>query len=313
MTWSNHRVDDYFKSKFRGCILGLAVGDALGAPFEGAWPTAASQIRAKAARSENLRYTDDTHMAIGVAESLIACGSFDGRHMADIFITNFDREPWRGYGAGPPRIFQKIKAGASWDEAATDIYPGGSYGNGSAMRVAPVGLFYHHAFDLLIDAASRQSIITHTHPWGREGAVLQALAVALAVNSEFPLSPEKILAWLQEQEADDLYRQKLQEAENLLETDNAAEIASVLGNGIEAFNAVPTAICCALHHPNSYADSVVEAISLGGDTDTIACMTGAISGAALGIEDIPEDWLAKLENRDYLDSLAVQLWEAVRL
>lgn len=310
MSGLNSGGSERCKSKFRGCLLGLAAGDALGAPFEGAWYTDAGQVWTSAAERPSLRYTDDTHMAIGTAESLIACGGFDGSHMAGIFIKNFDREPWRGYGAGPPRIFQKIKAGVSWDKAAADVYPGGSYGNGAAMRVAPVGLFYHRDSEKLTAAAGQQSIITHTHPWGREGAVLQALAVALAVNSEPPLSPEKILARLQEQATDDLYRQKLKDAENLLETDTAVEIASVLGNGIEAFNAVPTAICCALRHPNSYADAVVEAVSLGGDADTIACMAGAISGAALGIEAIPEEWLAKLENRGYLDDLAVQLWKA---
>ncbi|HED24552.1 MAG TPA: hypothetical protein ENN91_05445 [Firmicutes bacterium] len=300
------------QSKFRGCLLGLATGDALGAPFEGAWLSDTGQVWDSATESSSLHYTDDTHMAIGIAESLIACGSFDGHHMADIFIKNFDRESWRGYGAGPPRIFQKIKAGSSWDEAAADIYPGGSYGNGSAMRVAPIGLFYHNDYNRLASAARGQSIITHTHPWGQEGAVLQALAVALAVNNESPLSPERILVRLQEQAADDLYRRKLKDAENLLETANTAEIVSVLGNGIEAFNAVPTAICCALRHPDSYADAVVEAVSLGGDADTIACMAGAIAGAGLGFEAIPEEWLAKLENRNYLDSLAVQLWEAAR-
>ncbi|MFO8193042.1 MAG: ADP-ribosylglycohydrolase family protein [Bacillota bacterium] len=313
MTGSSRKNDDYFKSKFRGCLLGLAAGDALGAPFEGAWPTTASQVLASAAERTRFRYTDDTHMAIGVTESLIACGGFDGHHMTEVFIRNFDREPWRGYGAGPPRIFQKIKAGASWNEAAEDIYPGGSYGNGSAMRTAPVGLFYREDVGNMATAARGQSKITHTHPWGQEGAFLQALAVALAANSEPLLSPGEILARLQEQAKEGLYLQKLDQIKNLLGTDNPAEIASVLGHGIEAFNAVPTAICCALRHPHSYADAVVEAVSLGGDADTIACMTGAISGAGLGIEAIPEEWLAKLENSDYLEKLAVELWEAARL
>ncbi|MBC7106025.1 MAG: ADP-ribosylglycohydrolase family protein [Firmicutes bacterium] len=73
-----------------------------------------------------------------MAESLVACRGFDGRHMAETFVRNFEREPWRGYGPGPPRIFRRIKHGVPWDRAAEDIYPGGSFGNGAAMRVAPV-------------------------------------------------------------------------------------------------------------------------------------------------------------------------------
>ncbi len=123
--------------KFCGCLLGLAVGDALGAPFEGRRSVSGSEVYAAARRRRILRYPDDTHMALGVAESLAACGGFDGRHMAETFVRNFEREPWRGYGPGPPRIFRRIKLGAPWDRAAEDIYPGGSFGNGAAMRAAP--------------------------------------------------------------------------------------------------------------------------------------------------------------------------------
>jgi poly(ADP-ribose) glycohydrolase ARH3 len=72
---------------------------------------------------------------------------------------------------------------------------------------------------------------------------------------------------------------------------------------------VPTAIYCSLKQPKSYKDSVIYAISLGGDTDTIASMAGAISGAYLGIEAIPQEWRLKLENRAYIETLAEKLWQ----
>jgi poly(ADP-ribose) glycohydrolase ARH3 len=74
---------------------------------------------------------------------------------------------------------------------------------------------------------------------------------------------------------------------------------------------VPAAIYCFLRHPDSFEDAVVEAVSLGGDTDTIASMTGAISGARLGIEAVPGEWVEKLENRNYIEDLALRLLEAV--
>jgi len=76
-------------------------------------------------------------MMIGVAESLIANGGFNGSHMAQTFIRNYEREPWRGYASGPPRVFRWIKSGVPWDEAAKRLFGGaGSYGNGAAMMVA---------------------------------------------------------------------------------------------------------------------------------------------------------------------------------
>jgi poly(ADP-ribose) glycohydrolase ARH3 len=83
-----------------------------------------------------------------------------------------------------------------------------------------------------------------------------------------------------------------------------------LGHGIEAFNSVPTAIFSFLAHTQDFASTVIYAVSLGGDTDTIASMAGAISGAYLGIDALPLEWQSKLENREYISSLADKLWRA---
>ncbi|MGB9920184.1 MAG: ADP-ribosylglycohydrolase family protein [Moorellales bacterium] len=297
--------------KFRGCLVGLALGDALGAPFEGAGPVTGTEVLAAVARRPLLRYTDDTHMAIGVAASLIACRGFDGRHMAETFVRNFELEPWRGYGPGPPRVFRRIKSGAPWDRAAEEIYPGGSFGNGAAMRAAPVGLFYWRDPARLREVAYLSARITHAHPLGKEGAALEAYAVALAAALGPSGSAEDFLERLAAFVTEPVYRDKLETTKELLGAADATEVAVRLGNGIEAFNSVPAAICCFLRHPGSFEEAVVEAASLGGDADTIAAMTGAISGAWLGIGAIPEEWAAKLENRNYLEELAVGLWEAV--
>ncbi|PIU57607.1 MAG: hypothetical protein COS88_00590, partial [Chloroflexi bacterium CG07_land_8_20_14_0_80_51_10] len=124
-------------TKFRGSMVGTAVGDALGASFEGQWKLREEEVRASAGQRKVLKYTDDTHMMIGVAESLIENKGFAGKHMAHRFIDNFYKEPFRGYGPGPPRIFWLITAGEAWDKASEKLYPGGSYGNGAAMRIAP--------------------------------------------------------------------------------------------------------------------------------------------------------------------------------
>ena len=296
-------------SKFLGSIIGTAVGDVLGAPFEGSEKVQVKTIYSVAEDQPILTYTDDTHMMIGVAESLIAKKGFDAAHMSKVFSKNYFNDPYRGYGQGPPQIFKKINAGTLWEKAAEEIYPGGSYGNGSAMRIAPIGLYYYDDLQNLKDAAFQSSQITHAHILGKEGAMMQAYSVALAVSqlSKSSFSPKSFLKKLQSMVYQDIYKEKLGIIENLLNTDDKKRVISELGNGIEAFNSVPTAIFSFLSHPKSFEDAVVYAVSLGGDTDTIGAMTGAISGAFLGIEAIPQKWRDKIEDNSYLTELALKL------
>ncbi|KPV63830.1 MAG: ADP-ribosylglycohydrolase [Candidatus Bathyarchaeota archaeon BA2] len=293
------------RSKFIGCLVGSAVGDALGRSSEGLWFSEAKIERFSG------RWTDDTHMMIGVAESLIATEGFDGSHMAQTFIKNYEREPWRGYASGPPRVFRWIKSGMAWNEASKRLFGGsGSYGNGAAMRVAPVGLFYHDDLEQLRAVVYGQSQITHSHELGKEGALLQAYAVALATNANppFELDSSAFLKKLKGFTRNEVYKQKLERAWELLGETNRLRVVRELGNGVEAHNSVPTAIYSFLRNPNSFEACVLYAISLGGDTDTIGAMTGAISGAYHGVEAIPERWKSKLEGREYIEKLAGKLW-----
>ena len=293
------------RSKFVGCLIGSAVGDALGSSFEGSWSSEAKIERFSG------RWTDDTHMMIGVAESLIANKGFDGSHMTEIFMKNYEREPWRGYASGPPRVFRWIKSGVAWNEAAKRLFGGaGSYGNGAAMRVAPVGVLYHDDLEQLRSVAYGQSRITHVHELGMDGAAIQAYAVALAVNADpsSELDSYAFLKKLKDFTHNEVYKRKLEMAWELLGETNKRRVAREIGNGVEAYNSVPTAIFCFLHNEGSFEDSVLYAVSLGGDTDTIAAMAGAISGAYHGDQAIPERWKSNLERGDYIEELAEKLW-----
>jgi len=297
------------KSKYLGAFVGTAVGDALGAPFEGYDRVDHEEIETVAERLPILTYTDDTHMMIGVAESLLRCRGFDGEDMAHTFVRNYEYEPYRGYGPGPPRIFGMIRDGVPWDEAAQRLYRGGSFGNGSAMRAAPIGVFYHDNPEMLRDVACASSQITHAHPLGKEGAALQSYAIALAtvLNPSPELDPIEFLSRLINYTSEKVYREKLNKIGALMVQPDPERVVLELGNGIEAFNSVPTAICCFLAQPGSFAGAVCGAIGLGGDTDTIGAMTGAISGAYLGVDAIPRRWQDKLENHRYIAQLASSL------
>ncbi len=235
---------------------------------------------------EQLIYTDDTHMTIGVAESLIASKGFDGEHMAQTFIKNYEIEPWRGYGAGPPRIFQMIREGEAWYSAADRIYKGGSFRNGSAMRAEPLGLLYSCNLDELREIAYQSSSITNSHELDRKGSAFKACAVALTFNtpSDEDINREDFLSTLQNFVQDQLFREKVAQIRELLDEQDKTKVVTMLGNGIEALRSVPVALYCFLRQTRSYKDTVIYAISPGGDTDTIAAMSGAISGAYLGVE-----------------------------
>ena len=277
-------------SQFIGCLVGTALGDSLG---EG-----------------HGRYTDDTAMTIGVAESLIACRGFDADHMAQTFARHYGAEPWRGYGFGPSMIFKRMREGTPWQDAAQRLYPGGSFGNGSAMRVAPVGLLYCDDLPKVTDVARQSSRITHTHPLGADGAALQATTVALAVQAgPGTLDPDAVLATLSECVSEDVYHQKLQAMGRLLDRQASMDEAVVeLGNTIEAFNSVPIAIYAFLAGA-TFAGAIENALAAGGDRDTIGAMAGASAGAYHGVEQIPEAWKRDLENRAMLEGLGTQLWQ----
>lgn len=290
--------------RFKGCLLGLAIGDSFGAETEGYF----FPIEVNMAQ----RYTDDTAMMIGVAESLIECRGFDGEEMAKRFIMNYLREPWRGYGPGPPTIFRMILyEGRRWDEMLDrKIYPGGSFGNGAAMRVAPLGLYYFDEPVKLREVVKKASIITHSHELAIEGAFLQAYAVALALITEVDtLDRYEFLKKLMEAAKNDEYIRKLKKIEELLSLKaSKLDVVRYLGCGVEAINSVPTAIYSFLSN-DDFERSVLFAVSLGGDTDTIGAMTGAIAGAYYGVEKIPRGWIEKLENREYIEKLAHKLWK----
>jgi len=298
------------QERFRGCLLGLAVGDALGGRFEA---QSSEHIRNRFSSVERLIgyvtddiwYTDDTQMAIGVSESLVKHGEIVEEHLCQAFVENYD--PSRGYGMGARRVLDAMESGSDYKAVAARHFPGGSYGNGAAMRVAPVGIYFRNSAERVLEQSRLSALPTHVHPLGIEGAQLLAIAVAEASHANsFDRGPffANLLSHCQSPE----FRSRMTTASETF----AASDLPALGNGIEALESVPTAITCFALAPDSYAETIANAIFLGGDTDTIAAMAGAISGAALGMSGIPRRLLEHLEDspkgRGYLLELADRLY-----
>jgi poly(ADP-ribose) glycohydrolase ARH3 len=295
------------RDRFRGALVGTAVGDALGAPFEGHAQVPTSDLETLEHDPPNLTFTDDTAMTIGVARSLADRGEFDGAHMAATLAEIHDREPWRGYGAGPPRVFAGLAQGAPWDRAARELFGGeGSFGNGGAMRVAPVALHAYPAVDRAAEVARLSSIITHSHVEGIDGAVAQAVAVTAILSATSPPRAEQLVPTVIDHVASSVFRSKLRHIELNVGVRSLEDLAEVLGTGVAAHASVPTALACFLTHPEGFAGAVTAAIGLGGDTDTIAAMTGALAGAMHGYSTIPDAWKA-VEGAAELVSLADSL------
>jgi poly(ADP-ribose) glycohydrolase ARH3 len=293
-------------SRFQGCLLGLAVADALGGRFEG---QSAGAIRSRFPTvdalidypQDELWYTDDTQMTIGVAETLVAHGQIVPERLCQAFTTNYARS--RGYGRGARAVLEAMEEGRDHREVAARYFPGGSYGNGAAMRVAPVGLFFRDDPSRLWEQARQSALPTHVHPLGIEGAQLLALAVAHCSKAD-RFDRGSFFAELSASCRVQPFRVKIQEAAAV----RSAEELPRLGNGIEAVESVPTALASFALTPDSYAATLANVIFLGGDTDTMAAMAGALAGAFLGIEGIPQRLVALLESspkgRGYLLELA---------
>ncbi len=173
---------ELLQDKFRGAILGCFLGDAFGSGFEGMNPEKARFHMDNLSKKFPRSYTDDTDMTLAVAESIIQSGGVSPEDIAKQFSLHCDLT--RGYAIGAIKSVMALRAGMKWYEVARIVFENGSFGNGAAMRVSPVGLFYHHDLEGLRRAAIEQANITHVHPLGQWGAVMQATLYRIGSESK---------------------------------------------------------------------------------------------------------------------------------
>jgi poly(ADP-ribose) glycohydrolase ARH3 len=176
------------------------------------------------------------------------------------------------------------------------------------MRAAPVGLLFCDDLDRVMEEARLSALPTHVHPLGIEGAQLLAVAVALAARGS-PFDRREFYRELRRRARDEEFRWAVGAASRL----RPGDTVSMLGNSLEAHRSVVTAIACFTASPGSYEAAIGRAIGQGDDTDTLAAMAGALSGAHLGVAAIPPPLLDKLEDgskgRAYIGELAARLHE----
>lgn len=296
------------ESSFAGSLLGLALGDAFGAPLEGG-PLEQAAWRLMGSTPDGCRrWTDDTLMALDLAESLTARGTLDQDDLAQRFARSYC---WsRGYGPGAARLLKLIRKGVDWRQANTRVFSEGSFGNGGAMRAPVVGLFYWQDFNALVAGARASAVITHAHPLGQQGAVLVALATALALENH---SPKQMLQVLGRQSVAPPLRDRLEIAAAWMagETASPDDVRTQLGNGIVATESCVTSIYVAFKFIERPFGELLDFVAVcGGDVDTIGAMAGAIWGARNGDAGLPDEKLACLESGHHVRQVAINLYQA---
>ncbi|WP_254507603.1 ADP-ribosylglycohydrolase family protein [Anatilimnocola floriformis] len=301
-------------SQFQGCLLGAATADALGAPWEGLTAELIFEMGpadriVQHESGETIYYTDDTQMTMGIVETLVKCGAVDGDVLADRFVANY--HPDRGYGQGARALINEIAAGADWRVAAAAMFGGqGSLGNGAAMRVAPIGVYFAADLTQVTKQAERSAEVTHQHPIGIDSARLLAVAAALATRSAGKTFDRTF--FLQQLRDVALTEEFQWQIDLALQLEPFQSLRS-FGNSLEAHRSVMTSIMCFADSPNNYEQAISRAIGRGDDVDTLAEMTGGLVGARLGLEGVPQRLWGCLEEhsqgRSYLLSLGEQLWK----
>jgi ADP-ribosyl-[dinitrogen reductase] hydrolase len=303
--------------RFRGCLLGVAVGDALGMPTEG---YTAREIKAKFGMVREMlaapqghfhtglfagQFTDDTEETLLLAESLVEAAGFSPDRFAERLAAwgttwTLDERLNRGVGFATRSAVESMIAGTPWQQSGQAIAT-----CGSAMRAAPIGLLYHTDLNIVKSYADLQSLPTHTSAAARAAAVAVAVGVALSCSG---FSKEMILR----NAASQASRLNADFAERLLWVGTLQDLLpedalGLIRNSPLAMETVPAAFYCFLKFEPQ--EALIMAASSGGDTDTIASIAGSLFGAALGPSWIPESWLAALEGKQRIEDAARGLFE----
>ena len=292
-------MPDPMLDRSSGALLGLAIGDALGAPFEGLERDSYPHISDFAAGGVNAvepgAWTDDTAMAICLAESLLARGRIDERDLLERFLRWY-RKGENACGGRAIGISEKTRATLETYErsqrtdAAVEV---DNSGNGAIMRLAPVAIYFHRDSAEARRSAVRQARVTHT----------SATAVATA-----ELLAELLVLGIRTGDPGDVLRAATRALSRHLRgaIDHRGKTPEQISSAPRAVDTLEAALWC-LRRAGNFEGAIVEAVNLGGDSDTLGAVAGQLAGAIFGASAIPTRWRDTLLSRARLAELARQL------
>jgi ADP-ribosylglycohydrolase len=302
-TWSAGLPVDHAQrmERVQLSLDGLGLGDALGEMLSYQAHFAPRRLREDDLPAGPWLHTDDTEMAISIAAVLKAHGHVPQDALAKRFARRFERDPERGYGKMTRIQLRDILTGAKWRDTATNAFGGqGSMGNGSAMRVAPLGAYFADNLERCASESSASSVVTHTHPEAVAGAIAVAVAAAVACQPEEGNSsdrPSRIFEQVLRLTPESKVRRGIVLASTTPADTPVEAVARALGNGslVTAPDTVPFCIWMAAHHLKEFVEALAKTIAVGGDCDTNAAIVGGIVALSAGRDAIPKGWLSVRE------------------
>jgi ADP-ribosylglycohydrolase len=289
-------VYDYDERMVRAIysLEGLSIGDAFGEQFFHQPDLTTNRIASRTPPTPPWLYTDDTQMALSIVSILRQYGTIDQDRLAESFAERY--EPSRGYGPSMHRLLRSIHAGSPGQEASKDQFAGqGSFGNGAAMRIPPLGAFFAESIDRVVEEAIKSAEVTHAHPEAIAGTIAVAVAAASAWklrNSSVPPDRAHFLDLIIPLVPTSEVRRKIRWARDLSERASLEAVVNMLGNGtgLSAQDTVPFVLWCVGEHLDDYEQALWLTASGSGDVDTTCAMVGGIVALYTGVESIPEAW-----------------------
>jgi ADP-ribosylglycohydrolase len=277
-------------------LRGLSVGDALGERLFGSPARVMRHVASGEIPEGELRWTDDTQMALSIVATLVACDGIDPDHLMQGFVQRYD--DLRGYGAGARGLLETVAQGGDWRLLAPNLFPGGgSWGNGAAMRVAPLGAWFADRPGLIPEQARLSAIATHAHPEGQAGAVAVAMAAAIAwqQGQAGAMDGRALLTEVFAVCPPSMVRDRLEQVAATSFADDPQLLALRVGSGaqVSAFDTVPFSLWCAARHLGDYRAAFWATASGLGDIDTTCAICGGV--VAMSGDDPPAAWLAQRE------------------
>lgn len=277
------------------CSLeGLSVGDAFGELFFQRHGWVETLFATHELPAPLWPYTDDTMMALSIVSILRQYGHVEQDRLAESFAERYDGS--RGYGPSMHYQLRSVRAGNPWREVASSQFSGqGSFGNGAAMRVAPLGAFFAGEIDVVVEQAARSALVTHTHPEAVAGCIAVAVAAAEAWrlrHSSAPIERAEFLDLILPTVPTSEVRRKIRLARNLSATTPVEIAVEMLGNGsgISAQDTVPFVLWCVGEQLHNYEQALWLTASGLGDVDTTCAMVGGIVALSCEVESIPTAW-----------------------
>jgi len=269
---------------------GLSVGDAFGELFFRRSPF---ETKFEDLPRTTWQWTDDTHMALSIVEILKTYQRIDQDALAKAFARRYIKQPDRGYGGGAHRLLADLATGARWQEKSPKLFGSGSYGNGAAMRAAPIGGFFYNDLKQAASEAELSAEVTHAHIEGKAGAIAVAVAAAVAANRPYPTGQDfmkAVIPYVPEGITKSRLNLALQ-----IHPDALIDAMRKLGTGTEisAQDTVPFCLWSAAHHLDNYETALWWTVKGLGDLDTTCAIVGGI--VALSSSEIPATWLQRRE------------------